>query len=598
IDAGGGIWLVQARPITTLFPLPANAPATDDAPRVYFSGSVAQGVYQPLTPMGQQAFRLVASALSTLLGYQPSDRYAGPGPYAEAAGRLFVDITPVLRSTFGRRLLDRVMRNMETRTAPILLHLADDPRLSPVPTPWPKILRALVPLLVRKRIPPRVVGALARPATARARAARVAAEFRTAGDTYRNAGTAERLDAAERLLSGFPPRLLPGVPPTFIAGLIANAIARKLLGDLATEDERRVVLRALPHNPTTEMDLHLWRLAKRVREDPDAAQKVRETPPDLLAEEYREGVLPPDLQTGLADFLRFYGHRGVAEIDLGQPRWSEDPTHILGVLANYLRLQDPDLAPDVQFRRAEREAESMVVELTRRAARKGRIRGKLVGFFLRRTRALMGMREMPKFCIIVLFAQVRALLWSVGEDLATTGLLESAEDIFFLSLPEAWSAVGGEDLRSLIRERRADYEQETRRRHVPRILLSDGTAPDVSAQDSPDSAKGVLSGTPASGGVVSGRARVVLDPAGAHLEPAEILVAPSTDPGWTPLFLTAGGLVMEMGGPMSHGAIVAREYGIPAVVGVPDATERITTGQEITVDGSAGTVSLDQQSDS
>jgi len=111
-------------------------------------------------------------------------------------------------------------------------------------------------------------------------------------------------------------------------------------------------------------------------------------------------------------------------------------------------------------------------------------------------------------------------------------------------------------------------------------------------------AEGILSGTPASGGVVSARARVILDPGGAHLEPGEILVAPSTDPGWTPLFLTAGGLVMEMGGPMSHGAIVAREYGIPAVVGVPDAIERITTGQRITVDGSAGTISTGPQSDS
>ncbi|MGH2721904.1 MAG: PEP-utilizing enzyme, partial [Actinomycetota bacterium] len=100
-------------------------------------------------------------------------------------------------------------------------------------------------------------------------------------------------------------------------------------------------------------------------------------------------------------------------------------------------------------------------------------------------------------------------------------------------------------------------------------------------------------GSPASPGVAAGMARVVLDPVGARIEPGEILVAPSTDPGWTPLFLTAGGLVMEMGGPMSHGAVVAREYGIPAVVGVAGATERIATGQRITVDGSNGTVTED-----
>jgi len=138
--------------------------------------------------------------------------------------------------------------------------------------------------------------------------------------------------------------------------------------------------------------------------------------------------------------------------------------------------------------------------------------------------------------------------------------------------------------------RREAYQQELRRRHVPRLLLSDGTEPEAALEAvRPD---GALAGSPASTGTVTARARVVLDPVGAHLEPGEILVAPSTDPGWTPLFLTAGGLVMEMGGSNSHGAVVAREYGIPAVVGVPHATHKIETGQLITVDGAAGLVSL------
>ena len=129
-----------------------------------------------------------------------------------------------------------------------------------------------------------------------------------------------------------------------------------------------------------------------------------------------------------------------------------------------------------------------------------------------------------------------------------------------------------------------------RRRHVPRVLLSDGTEPETRLAARADGAG--LAGTPASAGTVSGIARVILDPVGAHIEPGEILVAPSTDPGWTPLFLTAGGLVMEMGGANSHGAVVAREYGLPAVVGVPDATLRIATGQRITVDGSTGIVNV------
>jgi rifampicin phosphotransferase len=590
INGEGGIWLLQARPITTLFQLPEDAPTDDEDLRVYFSFNVAQGVYGPLTPMGMQAFRLITSSVATFAGHPPPNPYKGAAFFVEAAGRIFIDITSVLRSERGRRLFELFMRNMEARTVPIVRQLEDDPRLATVPTGrWP-ILRTLLLAFARGRTPLRVAEALARPDRARARAARVVARFRNAGETSPNTGATGRLVAAERLLRDGPPEIVSNVPPVFVAGLAANALAGKLLGDLATDDERRVAMRALPHNPTTEMDLALWALAREARSDPDSARIIGQTAPERLAEEYRDGSLPPGLQGGLTHFLHLYGHRGVAEIDLGLPRWSEDPTYIMGVLANYLRLEDPKSAPDVQFGRATREAEEMVAELTHRASRKGRLRGALVLFLLGRARELSGLRETPKFCIVLLMARVRALLWPVGEELAGAGRLQSAGDIFFLTVPEAWATLAGEDLSAIVSERRTFYERETGRKHVPRLLLSDGTEPAVEARDATDN--DVLRGTPASGGVVAGKARVILDPRGAHLEPGEILVAPSTDPGWTPLFLTAGGLVMEMGGPMSHGAIVAREYGIPAVVGVPDATERIETGRPIKVDGSHGVVDL------
>ena len=195
--------------------------------------------------------------------------------------------------------------------------------------------------------------------------------------------------------------------------------------------------------------------------------------------------------------------------------------------------------------------------------------------------------------------------WS-GEALVAAGAVAAPDDVFFLNLDEARAGLlkgpaggpGGEhgngpaDLRGLVADRREAYAVELERRHVPRLLLSDGTEPEAlqPAGTARVRGAGTLTGSPASAGTVTAAARVILDPVGAHLEPGEILVAPSTDPGWTPLFLTAGGLVMEMGGPNSHGAVVAREYGIPAVVGVPDATLRLTTGQQITVDGGAGTV--------
>jgi pyruvate,water dikinase len=192
--------------------------------------------------------------------------------------------------------------------------------------------------------------------------------------------------------------------------------------------------------------------------------------------------------------------------------------------------------------------------------------------------------------MVLVLAAVRRELAEVGTELARQGTIETAADVFFLELAEVRQAAGGQDLRSVIDERRQAYQAELRRRHVPNVLLSDGTEPETRFA-APATSAG-LAGTPASAGTVTGIARVILDPVGAHLEPGEILVAPSTDPGWTPLFLTAGGLVMEMGGANSHGAVVAREYGIPAVVGVPEATGRIVTGQWITVDGVAGTITL------
>jgi phosphoenolpyruvate synthase/pyruvate phosphate dikinase len=200
------------------------------------------------------------------------------------------------------------------------------------------------------------------------------------------------------------------------------------------------------------------------------------------------------------------------------------------------------------------------------------------------------LRERPKFMLVIALAAMREQLVIVGQTLADSGRIARPDDVFFLDLAEARRGLAGETLTGLVEQRRTAYALELRRRHVPRLLLSDGTEPE--AVGTSEVAAGALVGSPASAGVVTARARVVLDPVGAHLEPGEILVAPSTDPGWTPLFLTAGGLVMEMGGSNSHGAVVAREYGIPAVVGVPDATSRITSGQLVTVDGAAGSVQV------
>jgi pyruvate,water dikinase len=333
-------------------------------------------------------------------------------------------------------------------------------------------------------------------------------------------------------------------------------------------------------------------MAQEIRRDDDSLRAFRGSTSAALSARFAQGTLPAVAAQALANFLADYGHRAVAEIDLGMPRWSDDPEHILGALANYLRLEDPRFAPDAVFARGAREAEAMVETLAQRARQRGPLRGGLVAWALGRARRLAGLREIPKYYAVAALTEVRRSLAVVGAGLARRGKLETRDDIFFLELAEARDALRGADLRSLVKERRQAYETELHRRHIPRLILSDGTEPEALATATA-AEDGALLGTAASAGSVTAQARVILDPVGARIEPGEILVAPSTDPGWTPLFLTAGGLVMEMGGANSHGAVVAREYGIPAVVGVPGATRHIRSGQTIRVDGSKGLVAVE-----
>ncbi|MFG1709939.1 PEP/pyruvate-binding domain-containing protein [Nonomuraea sp. M3C6] len=579
VDQDGTLWLTQARPITTLYPLLENG---RPGLRVYFSLNVAQGVMGPLTPMGLSAFRLISAGAAGLFGYGPANRLDGAPFMAESGQRMWIDLTTAVRSRFGRAVLPRMLTLGEARTAPVFGRLVEDPRLSLTHTSRRPVLRGLRRFARRIHAPSRVLLALTRPPKALEYAARVGAELDQRLALPDPVTPAQRLDHAERTLAGTFPAIV-SIMPIVITGYGLFALAAKLSG--VPVNDMQDVLRSVPHNPTTEMDLELWDLATRIEPDP-----FRKEPVSELVRRYRAGQLPPVAQREITAFLDKYGHRGVAEIDLGLPRWSEDPAHILGVLANYLRMDGgADLAPSALFAKGADAARSAVAQVVAAARRKGRWRAAVVGFGLRRTRMFAGLRELPKFYAVKTIAAVRRSLLVVGDHLVDAGVLDSAADVFFLSMQEVRSALGGGDLRELVGERRAAYAQESRRRHVPRVLLSDGTEPEALATAPTD---GALIGTAASAGTVTGVARVVLDPIGAHLEPGEILVCPSTDPGWTPLFLTAGGLVMEMGGAMSHGAVVAREYGIPAVVGVPDATHRVTTGQEIEVNGAAGTVTL------
>jgi len=587
LDSAGTFWLTQARPITTLYP---QARTHGPGLRVLMCLSLAQGLTRPITPMGIAAVRLIGTSVATEVRIPPDEPLAGPAAMHAPGQRLYLDLTSALRNRLGRRAIIGAFTVMEARAATVLKRLAERPEFSLIQTRDHTMLRHIAGALLRNKVPFRMIAGLINPNLAYRGIATTERRLRRALTLPANATASQRLDFVEQRLGS----LFLLMPRTFayaVGGLLMLRVSRQLLGDAAEPGELQEVLRGLPHNVTTEMDLELWGLTEKIRNDqPSHGAFTESSVPDLL-QRYRERKLPPVAQRGLQSFLRRYGHRAVAEIDLGIPRWSDDPSHLLGVISNYLRLNTDDLDPVAQFHAGQARAESMITTLTERMAERSQVRARMVGWALRRVRQLVGLRESPKFLLIVALATMREHLKVIGRQLAANKLIDQVDDVFFLDLGEVRQGLSGENVQPLVVVRREAYEQELKRRHIPRLLLSDGTEPEAIA-GAAAGVDGALVGSPASTGTVTGPARVVLDPVGAHLEPGEILVAPSTDPGWTPLFLTAGGLVMEMGGSNSHGAVVAREYGIPAVVGVPDATHKIETGQLITVDGAAGLVSL------
>lgn len=586
IDADGVLWLLQSRAITTLFPLPPDNGRPK--PRVFFEFGHMQGLLRPCSPMGMSALKLSCGMWFGEFGRGGGDPVDGTPGFVDIGGRLYGDMTALVRSKYTRKQLPESMSVYGPRTAEMTRLVMTDPRFSEQShLPFRPSLSAAVKLQTKVLLPAAIgiARAFARPAAARERAFAAVEYLRSRSAPGAPSTTAERLRFAERAQRDF--MLGPetnGLLWPLTAGIMAGTLPATLLKGVATDAELNTVFGGLPHNVTTQMDLALWRLAVRAGER--HRELFRDTAAEELAAMHRRGELP---DIGLDEFLAEYGHRTSAEVDIGVPRWGEDPAPVFGTIANYLRIEDPEQAPDRRFERAKADAEDKLEEIVRRARRSRPVRGRLAEFLMRRSRELTGLRELGKFGWLYSLRQMREQLLLVGADLAGRGLLERAEDVMYLDLREARAAVAGRDQRELVVERKRVHERELRRTRVPMAILSDGTDLEAVAP-APEAEPGTLAGMGAAPGEVTGRARVVRDPAGARLEPGEILVAPTTDPGWTPLFMTAGGLVTETGSPIAHGPTVAREYGLPAVICVRDATTQIRTGQLITIDGVAGTV--------
>ena len=568
----GDISVLQSRPITALYPLPEPEPA-DGRVHVYYSFGHRQGMPDAMFPLVLDTWDQLLSSVGPAFGL--SKRLA-----AKAGGRLYIDITAYLDDPWLR---DRILRNFSVVDEPAVDALRD--LLDSRPDDFPLESRTATDTL-------RALGSVRRVAAGfgtvlrklpaallrndpTADAGRVEKTYATnvdrSLDHIENADSLEdRVNTAYDALLDSPRWLFEPFYAPFIAALVAGWALRRLC------DPERVDALALGirHDAVYRMTTDLAAVADTARGTP-AADALRDgaTLTELEdvggAEAFREAF---------DEFLDDYGFRAVGEIDWSRPRYREDPTPLLHAVTAALDA-DPGRsdALEERARRAKRalvaNAHPVVRPLVRRLATV--------------YREDIGLREHPKFSISRLLDAVRTVTLEAGEELADAGALDAREDVWLLSLSELRDAAA--DPRTLVgvdfTARRRDH-QRNQRLDPPRVVTSDGEIPRPPAR----TVGRALSGTGAAPGVVEGVVRVVTDPSAQRLRSGEILVAPYTDPGWTPLFPAAGAVVTEVGGRLTHGALVAREYGIPAVVAVTGATTRLSTGDRVRVDGTRGTV--------
>ena len=602
--ADNKLYILQSRPITSLYPLPNES---FDPLVIWFSFGSLQGLLGAITPLGQDAIRMAASGAGNLFGAQVS--YDQNDVVVTAGERLWIRINDVLRNPLGARAYQTFLAFGEPSVRQILQGLAGDPRLGvgkghlKISTAG-SLLGFVLPIFGRAAVN------MHDPQKARA-------EFQayiesqlvhpevTGEDKF--ARLAQRLQFMQAHMSTTLYRLLPRFIPLLGPALISLNLLTRLSGN-ETESQSDhgfsttalEVTRGLPNNVTTEMDLILWRTAKEIRQDPESFSAFLNSDARELSTRYLNGTLPEAAQTAVSYFMNRYGMRGLAEIDIGQPRWREEPAAIMQTLQSYLQIPD-EMAPDVLFEKGAKAAELAIERLAVQARDgfAGQLKERAVRGAARRIRTLMGLRETPKFFMVRLMGTIREELLGSGGEFASEGIIEKPEDLFFLHFHEMQALAKGDlrDWKPLIAGRRSVYDRENRRRQVPRVLVSDGRTFYQGLGSEADSGD-VITGSPVSPGVAEGIVHVIFDPRGAQLAPGEILVCPGTDPAWTPLFLAAGGLITEVGGMMTHGSVVAREYGIPAVVSVHQATTRLKDGQRIRIDGTAGKIMiLDEEKD-
>ena len=560
-----GFQIVQSRPITTLFPIPDVG---DRDNHVYVSVGHGQMMTDAMKPLGLSMWQLTALT-----------------PMYEAGGRLFVDVTRGLASPSSRAGLLEMMGKGDPLIKDALETLLDRGDFIPsLPDPGPTGPPAGGAPAPIETDPTIVTDLIER---SQASIAALQTDIRAKSGPERFEFLLAAFQEHKRLLGD------PLSMQVIMAGMEAtwwlNEQLQTWLGEKNAADTLTL---SAPNNVTSEMGLALLDVADVIRPHPEVVAFLQDVEDEGFLDELAK--LPGGQEAGdaIRAYLDRYGMRCVGEIDITRPRWSERPTTLVPVILDNIRNFGPG-ARKRRFEQGRQEAEKKEQDVLERlrALPDGERKAEETKRMIDRVRTFIGYREYPKYSIVSRYFVYKQALLEEAEHLVRAQVLDEEADIFYLTFQE---------LHEVVRTNQVDDQLIRRRQHEfrshqaltpPRVLTSDGEAI-AGAYRRDDLPTGALVGLPVSAGTIEGRARVILDMAEADLEPGDILVTAHTDPSWSPLFVAITGLVTEVGGLMTHGAVIAREYGLPAVVGVEHATQLIQDGQRIRVNGTDGYIEI------
>jgi phosphoenolpyruvate synthase/pyruvate phosphate dikinase len=570
--ANDRFYIVQSRPITALYPIPEPI---DQENHVYISVGHQQMMTDAMKPLGLAFFLLTTSA-----------------PMRTAGGRLFVDIAPHLETPVSREKIINVLGQSDPLIKDALLSLVkrdEFSKSSPDDTNVPgdnygnKIMSWNFPAQFENN--PAIVTDLIRSSQTSIEELRQNIQTKSGADLFEF--ILEDIRQLRKTLAN--PKSLELIMVAIHASSWINEKMNTWLGEKNAADTLSL---SVPNNVTSEMGLELLDVADVIRPYPEVIDYLQQIKEENFLDDLDKLDGGKETRDAISAYLDKYGMRCAGEIDITRTRWSENPGALIPMILGNIKNHEANAASR-KFEQGRQEALEKEKELLARLALlpDGNQKAAETQRMISLIRNFIGYREYPKYGMVSRYFIYKQALLREAEHLVQAGVIPGKADIFYLTFEELREAVRTRSLDDHLISKRKDEYKWYLKLNPPRVLTADGEIV-AGAYKRENLPSGAMVGLPVSSGVVTGRARVISRMEDADLEAGDILVTAFTDPSWTPLFVSIKGLVTEVGGLMTHGAVIAREYGIPAIVGVEHATRLIKDGQRIRVNGTEGYVEI------